>query len=80
MPEDWYLFFMFNAYFGISFFQFATIGSVDSYVLVEVADAVYASHYHLRVKVAKKINVRTWAFSVPGKFSSFLVTDFLCQV
>ena len=60
--------------------MFVTIGSIDSYALVEVAEPVYASHYHMRVKLAKKIDPKTWAFNVPGKFASHVVGDFLCQV
>ena len=62
------------------FFWFVTIGSIDSYTLVEVAESVYASHYDMRVKLAKKIDSKTWAFNVPGRFASHIVGDFLCQV
>jgi len=53
---------------------------MDSYALVEVAESVYASHYHMRLKHAKKIDSKTWAFNVPGRYESHAVGDFLCQV
>ena len=72
--------FIFHVRCVIQLFLFATIGSLDTYDFCEERDDVYASHYHMTVKLAQNIAPHTRVFNVPGTFSSRLVTDFLCQV